>query len=407
MALESLDLADNDFVALDDEHASLSAPAGIAPVGAIPKPAEEQALSELHSEIPEIYVGKVEGWGGEAECIDAEPLNSNDEPVQLSNPRLLLKRISPTKSETQENDIIPSDTDGSSESYDDDTDNSEDIEEQFVEFTNFPVQVSLLEKAEGTMDTLLDDEDEEDPTMVETKEARWAAWLFQVIAGLAVAQHYFGFVHNDLHTNNVMWNRTELTHLYYKIVKGKETWTMRVPTFGRLMKIIDFGRASFTLPEAGFFISDAFFPGNDASTQYNCDPFYDELEGKRVEPNPSFDLSRLSISMIEALYPERPTNATPVRIMSKEGGKIYAETVSPVYNMLWEWLTDDQGKNVLRTPKGEERYPDFDLYRALAADVHNAVPWKQIQKAVFASYRCVAADVPAGAEVFELILPTQ
>jgi hypothetical protein len=75
--------------------------------------------------------------------------------------------------------------------------------------------------------------------------------------------------------------------------------------------------------------------------------------------------------------------------------------------LLWEWLTDDHGKNVLRTPKGDERYPDFDLYRALAADVHNAVPWKQIEKALFASYRCAKTDVPAGAEVFELILPAQ
>ena len=85
--------------------------------------------------------------------------------------------------------------------------------EQFAEFSNFPVQVTLLEHAEGTMDELLEDEDEEDETLSTTKEARWSAWLFQVIVALAEAQHYFGFVHNDLHSNNVMWSGTGRTHL--------------------------------------------------------------------------------------------------------------------------------------------------------------------------------------------------
>ena len=328
--------------------------------------------------------------GGVANEIvqEVEPINVGDDTVQLTNPRLRLKRIL---------------NEGSASISDDDS-GSEDETEELVEFTNFPVQVSLLEKADGTMDTLLDEEDDDDATMVETKDARWSAWLFQVIAGLITAQHYFGFVHNDLHTNNIMWNGTGITHIYYRVVKGKESWYMKVPTYGRLMKIIDFGRASFTLPNCGFFISDAFFPGNDAATQYNCDPFYDEAEGKKVEPNTSFDLCRLAVSLLESLFPERPANVTPVRIMSREGSKLYPETVSPIYNILWEWLTDDEGKNVLRKPSGEERYPDFDLYRALAADVHNAMPKTQVEKALFAPFRCTAKDVPADTKVYELIL---
>ena len=281
---------------------------------------------------------------------------------------------------------------------------SDDTEfEQFAEFSNFPVQVTLLEHAEGTMDELLDDEDEDDETLAETKEARWAAWLFQVIAALTEAQHYFGFVHNDLHSNNIMWSGTGQTHLYYRVNKGKEAFYMKVPTYGRIMKIIDFGRASYHLPDpAGFFISDAFFPGNDAAEQYNCEPFYDEKEGKRIEPNRSFDLARLSISMIESLYQDRPATTTPTRIMSKEPGKIYTETVSAVYNLLWEWLQDDEGRNILRLPDGEERYPDFDLYKALAADVHRAIPSKQIEKALFSGYRCTKEDIPAEERVYDL-----
>ena len=319
---------------------------------------------------------------------EEEPVVSSEEPVKLTNPKLRLKRLSGSDS----------DSGSGSSSYE-----SDEVEE-FVEFHNFPVQVSLLEKADGTMDTLLDEEDADDASMLETKDVRWAAWLFQVIAGLVVSQHYFGFVHNDLHTNNIMWNGTGVTDIYYRVVKGKETWYMKIPTYGRLMKIIDFGRASFTVPGAGFFISDAFFPGNDAATQYNCDPFFDSAEGKKVEPNTSFDLCRLAVSLLESLFPDRPANATPVRIMSREGGKLYPETVSPVYNLLWEWLTDDDGKNVLRTPAGEERYPDFDLYRALAAEVHNAMPKVQVEKALFSQFRCSAKDIPADTQVYELIL---
>ena len=333
----------------------------------------------------------IEGMDG-IEVSEEEPVTTNEIPVKLENPRLRLKRLSGSEDSHSDMEMGSDDSDYSDES------------EEFVEFSNFPVQVSLLERAHGTMDELLDAEDEEDAKMLETKDARWAAWLFQVIAGLCAAQYYFGFVHNDLHTNNVMWSGTGVTDMYYHVVKGKESWYMKVPTYGRLMKIIDFGRASFTVPGVGFFISDAFFPGNDAASQYNCEPFYDSAEGKRVEPNTSFDLCRLAVSLIESLFPDRPAAASPVRTMSREGTKLYTETISPVYNLLWDWLTDDNGKNVLRTPSGDERYPDFDLYRALAAEVHNAVPKVQVEKPIFAQFRCAAKDIPANTPIYKLIL---
>lgn len=324
----------------------------------------------------------------ESEIIETDPPISPTEakPFVLTAPKLRLKRIERAED---------------SDSGSDDSDDESEIE-QYVEFDNFPVQVTLLEKAEGTLEDLLESEDDD---LAETKEERWTAWTFQIIAALASAQHWFGFVHNDLHSNNVMWSGTGITHVYYRVHKGKESWILKVPTYGRMLKIIDFGRASFHLPDpAGFFMSDAFYPGNDAATQYNCEPFYDSSEGKKVEPNPSFDLCRLSVSMIESLFEERPANATPVKVMSRESGKIYAETVSPVYNMLWEWLQDDGGKNVLRLPSGEERYPDFDLYRILAAEVHKAIPCRQIERALFKGFQCADKDIPAEEKVYDLYI---
>lgn len=321
-----------------------------------------------------------------SENSDAEMELAEGEAVSLAEPRLRLERMATTGSTS------------SSEGSSGDDESSEEDDDMYAEFADFPVQVTLLERAEGTLDELLESETGD---MNETKEARWSAWLFQIIAALNAAQHWFGFVHNDLHTNNVMWSRTDQTHLYYRVHKGKDSLVYKVPTYGYIMKIIDFGRASFTLQEpAGFFISDAFYPGNDAGEQYNCEPFYDAEEGKRVEPNPSFDLCRLAVSLLESLYPERPANVSPARVMTKEGGKMYMETVSGVYNMIWEWLQDDSGRNVLRKPDGEERYPDFDLYKAIAAEVHRAVPARQIERGLFVGFKTGAA--PSNAVIYDL-----
>jgi hypothetical protein len=325
------------------------------------------------SELPELpttskVASEVSETSETGEAIEADVEADDVDSVQLNAPRVRIKRIEGSPSNSSS---LSSETE----------DSDEDAMDYFAEFTDFPVQVTLLERAEGTMDELLD--------AAEIVEAHWIAWIFQVIAALAAAQHWFGFVHNDLHTNNVMWTRTDREYIHYRVNgKGGKKTLYRVPTYGYMMKIIDFGRASFHLPEpAGFFISDAFFPGNDAGQQYNCEPFFDPREGKKVEPNPSFDLCRLAVSLLEAIFPTRPVNATPIKIMSREGPKTYAETVSPLYNLLWEWLTDDEGKNVLREPNGQERYPDFDLYSAIAADVHRAVPWQQLEKPIFAGFK--------------------
>ena len=347
-------------------------------------------FTDLSDSTPAVVAEKTEG---ETEATPEEPELVTEAPVQLTTPKIRLSRISGDSSATSASDEEEDSEEGS----------EEEEEELYAEFEDFPVQVTLLERATGTLDELLDNE-EEDPSLEATRDARWGAWLFQIIAALCAAQHWYGFVHNDLHTNNVMWVTTEKEWFYYRVHKGKTSWVLRVPTYGRLLKIIDFGRATFTLPEpGGFFISDAFYPGNDAGEQYNCEPFYDSADGPRVEPNPSFDLCRLSVSLLESLYPERPDASKPVRAMSKEGAKIYTETVSEVYNMLWGWLQDDSGRNVLRKPDGEERYPDFDLYKALASEVHSAVPCRQLERPIYTAYKFTGA-VEFGEPVYDLYI---
>jgi hypothetical protein len=285
----------------------------------------------------------------------------------------------------------------------------DDLEFRAV-FKNFPVQFTVLERCDGTMDDLMEDEVASTaPDMLETKEARWTAWMFQVIAALTTAQTSYDFVHNDLHTNNVMWCGTGETHLYYKIVgpSGGDR-VYRVPTYGRIFKIIDFGRATFRPPTAaaskksGIWIPDAYAPGADAEGQYNCGAYY-KPDRPKMGPNRSFDLCRLAVAVLDTLWPEQPGEKDVKKVLSREPGLVQNETVSPLWNLLWLWLTDDKGRNVLRLPNGEERYPEFDLYCAIARDVHNAVPAAQLTLPLFDSaFKVRAKDIPADVKLWNL-----
>jgi hypothetical protein len=206
--------------------------------------------------------------------------------------------------------------------------------------------------------------------------------------------------HNDLHSNNILWVPTEKEFLYYKTTDGR-MW--RVPTFGKIFRIIDFGRAIFT-HNSTLCISDDYWPENEAGDQYNFGPLYDPTK-PRVYPNPSFDLSRLSVSIIEALFddiPEDRVSSAEPRILSRESGRTQRETVSELYNVLWEWLIDEDGRNILWDTDNSERYPGFDLYNVIAQKVKGAVPREQLEKAAFLKFIVSAESVPAGEKVYSL-----
>lgn len=279
---------------------------------------------------------------------------------------------------------------------------SEDETEYFALLKNFPVQLTVLERCDGTLDDLMEDEiaDTATEAMRETKEERWTAWIFQVVAGLVAIQQTYDCVHNDLHTNNVMWSGTGETHLYYHVAGGAGGDRFyRVPTYGRLMKIIDFGRATFrTGTENKMWFPDAYAPDAVAGGQYNCGAYYDQGRPK-VVPNKSFDLCRLSVSILDTLWQDPVEEARPRRPLTRE----QVETVSPLWNLMWLWLTDREGRNVLRNADGSERYPAFDLYCAIARDVQNAVPAQQLTLPLFDNaFRCKRKDIPTDATIWKL-----
>ena len=124
--------------------------------------------------------------------------------------------------------------------------------------SEFPVQMIALESCDETLDKLL--------TKNTFDDEEWDSMVIQVIMMLIAYQNVFDLTHNDLHTNNIMYVETDKQFLNYKF-DGKY---YKVPTHGRIYKIIDFGRAIYKF-KGKRLCSDSFHPKD--ATQYNCEPY--------------------------------------------------------------------------------------------------------------------------------------
>jgi len=269
----------------------------------------------------------------------------------------------------------------------------------FAVLKEFPTMLMFLESNNDTMDSLLDPDCPNMDVKIDDTvewEKRWTAWIFQVICALCQIQSLWAMTHNDLHSNNILWVPTDKEFLYYKTKDGRK-W--KVPTYGKLFRIIDFGRAIYTHNDT-LCISDDYWPENEAGTQYNFGPLYDPKQ-PRVYPNASFDLCRLSVSIIEELFTDIPADKPDGEVLSSEEGRVQKETVSELFNIMWSWLIDDDERNVLWDTDQSERYPGFDLYCVIAQKVKNAVPREQLDKAPFTQF-VSCESVPAGEKVYSL-----
>jgi len=192
--------------------------------------------------------------------------------------------------------------------------------------------------------------------------------LFQIIMTLIILQKVFSFTHNDLHTNNIVWVHT--TKKYIQYIYNNKTYV--VPTFGRIYKIIDFGRSIYRYQDKRF-CSDSYEKHGDAMGQYNLEFFKHNIKKPWIEPNNSFDLCRLGISMYHLTQQEEYTGIKPSFKMKK------------VYKLINEWCLDDQHKHLL-FKNNKERYPGFLLYKMIAKTVHYHTPQKQLTNPLFTQY---------------------
>jgi len=227
---------------------------------------------------------------------------------------------------------------------------------------NVPVQLTIMEKCEGTLYELMCEHNE---------TGKHIAWITQVMFALAYAQRTIGFTHNDLHANNVMYVKTTKEELWYKL-DGK---VFRVPTYGCLIKIIDFERGVGSVRIAGMkhpktFMSDHFAINEEAGGQYNVEPYYTQKH-EAIKANPSFDLVRLATSLFWDFFPEGPEHEE------------YKS--NPMFNTFVRWMTQDDGTSVFfgKTVQKHDRYHGFTLYKAIARYCkESAIPRKEIASLV-------------------------
>ena len=249
-----------------------------------------------------------------------------------------------------------------SESGSDDESHSDmsSVEEDpiFVKINKFPVQLIALECCEKTLDSLILDK------ILSDKE--WGSIVMQILMTLITYQKAFKLTHNDLHSNNIMYVPTDKKHIFYTYKKRN----YKVPTFGRLFKIIDYGRAIYKYKKK-LICSDSFHKEGDASTQYNCEPYMDENK-PRLEPNFSFDLCRLGCSIFDYLIEDL-----------KEVDEL---DDAPIIKIITDWCKDDKGRNIMYKVNGQERYPEFKLYKMIARTVHNHTPDKVLENVFFHRY---------------------
>lgn len=296
---------------------------------------------------------------------DADADETKEESEKSTNDN----RMDPTHSDKDSNH--DSDNDEETEYTDVTTsDEEEDEEEEEYEkqilpiyISNFPVQMICLDKCENTFDHLLNSG--------EVSCETGASILFQVIMILLIYQKAFYFTHNDLHTDNIMYVSTDIPYLYYKY---KNVY-YKVPTYGKIFKIIDFGRSIYRIHNKTYY-SDSFEKNGDAHTQYNFGSFMNKNK-PRIEPNYSFDLCRLGCCVFESILDY----------------DIHESKMDLFQKLINTWCLDDNKKHVLYKENGVERYPNFKLYKMIAKTVHKHTPHTQLSNPLFKAFLCKSADV--------------
>ena len=275
--------------------------------------------------------------------------------------------------ENEPTETIDNDNENDSNASGNWEDESEESEEEIINaiIPKFPVQIISMEYCENTFDDLILTSD--------LSKDEWHSALMQIIMILITYQKAFNLTHNDLHTNNVMYNKTNKKYIYYCYKKKY----YKVPTFGRMFKIIDFGRSIYKF-DGKLFCSDSFQTGGDAATQYNTEPYLNEQK-PRLEPNYSFDLCRLACSIFDYIV----ENTEQINNLPK--------CDDPVKRIVVEWCLDDKGINMLYKNNGSDRYPEFKLYKMIARCVHNHTPQAQLERPEFNAFSVFEGGMPKDA----------
>lgn len=232
-------------------------------------------------------------------------------------------------------------------------------------FKNFPIIYLFIESLEGTLEDII--QNNMDLNLLKS-------CLFQVTFALIYLQKHYYFTHNDLHINNIMYSRTTRPYLYYKL----NNQYFKVPTYGYLFKIIDFGRSIFTFRKKTY-MNDVFSKYGEAEGQYTHPPQVSFLKTDYKEmtyPSYHFDLCRLAITMID-------------EIRYNHDDELEDEDDYQDFLDFLKYLVTD--KNGIRLDKEKD---NFDLYIKISRDACNCLPKDVIVHDFFKQYRVKKKQFP-------------
>ena len=246
-----------------------------------------------------------------------------------------------------------------------DSDSESEEEDYIATFQKFPMIYQCIEALEGTL---------EDIIQQELSLSLLKSCLFQITFALIYLQKHYYFTHNDLHINNVMYQSTDRPFLYYKY----NNQYFKIPTYGKLFKIIDFGRSIFTFRKKTY-MNDVFSKYGEAEGQYTHPPQVSFLKTNykdMIYPSYHFDLCRLAITMIDEIRYNHDDDL--------EDNDNYQYFLS----FLKHLVTDKDG---VRLDKLED---DFDLYIKIAKNSVNSLPRDVLVNPFFYEYRVKKKQFP-------------
>lgn len=256
-------------------------------------------------------------------------------------------------------DDISTTTSSSSQDSDDDTISIASSGEYYknddyiASLKNIPCELFFIEKLDGTLEDLLDDKIDFNLII---------SCIFQISFSLMYLQKHYQFTHNDLHVNNIMFKKTDREFFYYKF----NNIYFKVPTYGYVFKIIDFGRSIFTFHNKLFF-NDSFKKYGEADGQFKH-PFYDiynRSNHNKLNINFNFDLCRLAITILDVCNYDKND----------------PQFNNHFYNFIYNLTLDNECNSLM------DLDDDFSMYISITNKACNSLPSDIIQNKIFNNYR--------------------
>lgn len=204
-------------------------------------------------------------------------------------------------------------------------------------------QIVILENLQSDLPSVL---------FKETNYHIWMSVLFQVTVALYYFQKKFGLIHNDLYCDNVRIRMIDPDTTLFYYFREFDVY-LKVPTFGNVAVIIDFGRVYLSFDKDKYVSND--FQKDDPKFT------------KKPHNNPSIDLIRFVLSLelndtLDVIANEK------AKIKMKQWIEAIVKTDDPKVNILKELKSKENKKNPMANGYWLDEYPRFHCFNGKAKD---------------------------------------